>query len=98
VYRSVKRGESRGCHRLHNFLALRLAGFLVKHHENVRDGLVPEAYERKLEYRGQQVSLLSENKGYRFKLTPPIKVTVLDGDVRGNAKSFKGMVPMAVTP
>jgi hypothetical protein len=98
VYRSVKRGESSGCHRLHNHLALRLAGFLVKHHANVRDGLVPEDYERKLEYKGQQVSLLSDNKGYRFKLTPPIKVTVLDGDVKGNAKSVKGMVPMAVAP
>ena len=40
-YRSVKRGESNGCHRLHNYVALRLAGFLVKHHENVREGLVP---------------------------------------------------------
>jgi hypothetical protein len=98
VYRSVKRGESSGCHRLHNHLALRLAGFLVKHHANVRDGLVPEDYERKLEYKGQQVSLLSDNKGYRFKLTPPIKVTVLDGDVKGNAKSVKGVVPMAVAP
>ena len=47
AYRSVKRGESAGCHRLHNYLALRLAGFLVKHRENVRDGLVPEDYVRK---------------------------------------------------
>ncbi len=98
VYRSVKRGESSGCHRLHNHLALRLAGFLVKHHENVRDGLVPEDYERKLEYKGQQVSLLSDNKGYRFKLTPPVKVTVLDGDVRGNAKSVKNLVPLSIAP
>jgi hypothetical protein len=59
---------------------------------------VPEDYERKLEYRGQQVSLLSENKGYRFKLTPPIKVTVLDGDVRGNARSVRHLVPMAIVP
>jgi hypothetical protein len=98
AYRSVKRGESSGCHRLHNHLALRLAGFLVRHHESQRDGLVPEDYVRKLEYKGQQLALESENKGYRFKLTPPIPVTVLDGDVRGNVKSVKGTVPIAVSP
>ncbi|HTA17991.1 MAG TPA: hypothetical protein VK989_01795, partial [Polyangia bacterium] len=79
-YRSVKRGESNGCHRLHNFEALRLAGFLLKHHENVRDGLVPEDYVRNVEYKGQKVALESETKGYRFRLTPPVPVTVLDDD------------------
>ena len=98
AYRSVKRGESAGCHRLHNYLALRLATFLVKHRENVRDGLVPEDYVRKLEYQGQQVALESEAKGYRFKLTPPVPVTVLDGDVRGDAKAVKHLVPLATTP
>ena len=98
AYRSVKRGESSGCHRLHNHLALRLAGFLVQHRENVRDGLVPEDYVRHLEYKGQQVALQSDTKGYRFKLTPPVPVTVLDGDVRGDAKSVKRVVPIAVVP
>jgi hypothetical protein len=41
--------------RLH--LVLRLAGFLVNHRENVRDGLVPEDYVRHLEYKGQEVAL-----------------------------------------
>jgi hypothetical protein len=98
AYRSVKRGESNGCHRLHNFLVLRLAGFLVKHRENVRQGLVPEDYVRHLEYKGQAVALESENKGYRFQLTPPVPVTVLQGDVRGNAKSVKGVVALPVAP
>jgi hypothetical protein len=98
AYRSVKRGESSGCHRLHNHLALRLAGFLVKHRAHVRDGLVPEDYVRRLEYKGQEVALESQSKGYRFKLTPPVPVTVLDGDVRGNAKAVKRLVPLAVTP
>ena len=53
-YRSVKRGESNGCHRLHNYEALRLAAFLVKHHENVRDGLVPEDYVRNLDVQGPE--------------------------------------------
>jgi hypothetical protein len=97
-YRSVKRGESNGCHRLHNYLALRLASFLVKHRENVREGLVPEDYVRNLEYKGQKVALESETKGYRFKLTPPVPVTVLDGDVHGNAKAVKRLVPLSVAP
>jgi hypothetical protein len=97
-YRSVKRGESNGCHRLHNFEALRLSAFLIKHHENVRDGLVPEDYSRKLTYKGQEVALESESKGYRFKMTPPIPVNVLEGDVKGDAKAVKRLVPLAAVP
>jgi hypothetical protein len=97
-YRSVKRGESNGCHRLHNFEALRLAAFLIKHHENQRDGLVPEDYVRKLTYKGQEVALESESKGYRFKMTPPIPVTVTEGAVKGDAKAVKRMVPLATVP
>ncbi|HSS38137.1 MAG TPA: hypothetical protein VLT58_05155, partial [Polyangia bacterium] len=97
-YRSVKRGESNGCHRLHNYEALRLAAFLIKHHGNSRDGLVPEDYVRHLQYKGQDVALQSDSKGYRFKLTPPVPVKVLDGEVRGNAKAVKHMVPVAAVP
>jgi hypothetical protein len=97
-YRAVKRGESNGCHRLHNYAALRLAGFLVKHRENVRDGLVPEDYVRNLQYKGQKVALESDSKGYRFKLTPPVPVTVLDGDVKGDTKAVKRMVPLVAAP
>lgn len=97
-YRTVKRGESNGCHRLHNYEALRLAAFLVKHHANTRDGLVPEDYERHLQYKGQDIALQSDSKGYRFKLTPPVPVKVLSGDIRGNAKNVKHMVPVAAVP
>jgi hypothetical protein len=97
-YRSVKRGESNGCHRLHNFEALRLSAFLIKHHENERQGLVPEDYVRNLSYKGQTVALESESKGYRFKLTPPVPVTVLEGDVKGDPKAVKRMVPLAAVP
>jgi hypothetical protein len=97
-YRSVKRGESNGCHRLHNYEALRLAAFLIKHHANTRDGLVPEDYERHLTYKGQDVALQSESKGYRFKMTPPVPVKVLSGDVKGNAKNVKHLVPVAAVP
>ncbi len=98
AYRSVKRGESNGCHRLHNYEALRLAAFLIKHHANARDGLVPEDYERHLQYKGQDIALQSDSKGYRFKLTPPVPVKVLSGDVKGNAKAVKHLVPVAAVP
>jgi hypothetical protein len=98
AYRSVKRGESSGCHRLHNHLVLRLSGFVVRHRAHVRHGIVPEDYVRHLEYKGQTVDLADDNKGYRFELTPPVPVTVLDGDVRGNARSVKGTVPLIVVP
>ncbi len=98
AYRSVKRGESSGCHRLHNHLALRLAGFVVRHRAHTRHGLTPEDYVRRLEYKGQEVNLESDNKGYRFELTPPVSVSVLDGDVRGNARSVRGTVSLPVVP
>jgi hypothetical protein len=44
------------------------------------------------------VALESESKGYRFKLTPPVPVTVLDGDVKGDAKAAKRLVPLAAVP
>jgi len=98
AYRSVKRGESSGCHRLHNHLLLRLAGFLVRHRTNIRQGLVPEDYVRHLAYKGHDVDLTTDTKGYRFALTPPVPVTILHGNVRGNARSVRGMVPLTVVP
>jgi hypothetical protein len=98
AYRSVKRGESSGCHRLHNHMVLRLAGFVVRHRPNIRHGIVPEDYVRHLEYKGQQVDLTDDNKGYRFELTPAVPMTVLDGDVQGNARAVRGTVPLTVMP
>jgi hypothetical protein len=34
-----------------------------------------------------QVDLADDNKGYCFELVPPVPVTILNGDVRGNARS-----------
>jgi hypothetical protein len=47
---------------------------------------------------GQEVDLSDDNKGYRFQLTPPVPVTILNGDVRGNARAVKGTVPLTVVP
>jgi hypothetical protein len=64
----------------------------------VRHGLVPEDYVRHLEYQGQEVAVQSESRGSRFELTPPAPVIVLNGDVRGNARAVKSMVPLTVVP
>ena len=64
----------------------------------MRNGIVPEDYVRHLEYKGQEVDLADDNKGYRFGLVPPVPVTILNGDVRGNARSVKGTVPLTVVP
>src|SRR5664279_1740941 len=71
----------------------------LKYKESVTgDALWPEDYVRHLKYQGHEVDLKDDNKGYRFRLTPPVPVTVLDGDVRGNAKAVKGLVPVNVEP
>ena len=40
----------------------------MKHRANVRHGIVPEDYVRHLQYKGQDVDLADDNKGYRFEL------------------------------
>ena len=44
------------------------------------------------------IAVLRASKGYRFKMTPPVPVRVLSGDVKGNTKNVKHMVPVAVVP
>jgi hypothetical protein len=63
-------------------------GFLVKHRAHVRHGLVPEDYVRRLEYKGQEAALVSDNKGYRFELTPPVAVTVLSPLARASGTTI----------
>ena len=95
-YRSVKRGESNGCHRL-QLRGLRLTAFLIT---TTSTCARPGARGLRAEplYKGQTVALESESKGYRFKLTPPIPVNVLEGDIKGDPKAVKRMVPLAAVP
>jgi hypothetical protein len=78
-YRSIGRGESHGCHRLYNHLALRLAGFLLRHRDHVRHGII-------------------QQRGYRFELTPPVPVDVLEGEVHGSRRAVARSVPLAERP
>lgn len=85
-YRSIERGESHGCHRLYNQLALRLAGFLLQHRTTVRKGKMGGGYHRTLEYKGQTVEVDVPTRGYLYELDPPVPVRVLPGRVVGEAQ------------
>jgi hypothetical protein len=85
-YASILHGYSHGCHRLFNQLALRLMGFLLAHRKHTLHGNMPVSYDRQLEHAGQHFSVHVRSRGYRYELTPPVPVEVLEGRVRGGVK------------
>ncbi len=94
-YRSITSGTSHGCHRLYNHLAVRLAGFVLRHRAHTRHGSMPARYERTVRAHGVAVPLRIESRGYRFELTPPIPVDVLVGRIRGNLRAApSGLLPL----
>lgn len=95
-YRSITRGESRGCHRLWNQALLRMAGFLLRHRDHVRHGIAREAYVRHFVVDGEPIPLTIDRRGYRFEFTPPIPVNVLEGQVRGSHRLARRAVPIPV--
>jgi hypothetical protein len=82
-YRSIGRGESHGCHRLLNQLALRLSGFLLEHRTHTRRGKVNVGYHRTVEWHDQKVEIDVPDRGYLYELDPPVPVRVLQGRVVG---------------
>jgi hypothetical protein len=78
-YRSILRGNSHGCHRLFNHLALRLGAFVLAHAEHERRGLIDQRYARTVHWKGRAFRLQAESRGYRYELDPPIPVDVLPG-------------------
>jgi hypothetical protein len=82
-YRSIRRGESHGCHRLYNQLALRLSGYLLEHRTHVRRGKMNVGYHRTLEWNGQSVEVDVPTRGYLYELDPPVPVRVLQGRIAG---------------
>ena len=86
-YRSILTGESHGCHRLYNHLALRLAGFLLQRHPHRVRGPDTAVLRRTIRYKGRAFTLALEDRGYAIELDPPIPVDVLEGRVRGAQKT-----------
>jgi hypothetical protein len=86
-FKSIGRGTSHGCHRLHNGLVLRLTGFLLEHRAHRARGTLRAGYQRTLEWEGQTIEVDVPTRGTLYELDPPVPVRVLPGRVTGEAVS-----------
>jgi len=87
AYRSILRGTSHGCHRLHNPLAVRLASFVLEHREHVRVGPISTNYARVLHVGGESARIELTTRGYGFELIDPLEVNVLRGRIVGSQRT-----------
>ncbi len=85
-YTSIARRYSHGCHRLVNMNAVRLFGFVLHHTPFERSGNSILGFRKKLVDEGQTHEFTLGNRGYYYKLQKPIKVEVLEGNVKGKVK------------
>ena len=79
---SLGRGASHGCHRLLGLMALRLADFVLAHHDAIRRGDEPTTYHRIVHAGARAFDVSVDTLGDRIELVPPIPVVVLPGRVR----------------
>ncbi len=94
-YGSILRGQSHGCHRLLNHLALRLMGFLLSHRNHVRHGNLPVVYDRNLTVGGKALAMHVRSRGYRYELVPPVPIEVSQGRIRGpRQQPIRGLRPL----
>jgi len=94
-FKSIVKGCSHGCHRLYNHQSMRLGSFLLRHRKHIRQGPIKKPYQRIVRAFGHVLKLELEDRGYRYELTPPIEVEVLEGNVHGyNKKPIKYMIPI----
>ena len=85
-YHSILKSESHGCHRLFNHAAVQLASFLLRHRSHLIRGLMAKPFIHEFAWRGTKLKLPIPQRGYRFELTPPVEVEVLQGTVRGKIR------------
>jgi hypothetical protein len=85
-YMSVKRGFSHGCHRLFNYRAVRLFSFVLRHRPFKRRGQSRLSYQHRFEHKGEEFQINLHTRGYYYQLTPPVKINVLEGRIRGKQK------------
>lgn len=79
-------GFSHGCHRLHNYRAVRLFSFVLGHRTVERKGQTRLEYNNRFEHRGEEFQLNLHTRGYYYELNPPIPVMVLEGNIKGELK------------
>ena len=77
---------SHGCHRLKNDHAVRLYGFMLSHRNHVVHGDQKIRHERDFLHREEVFQVRVLTRGYRYELQPPIKVEVLEGNIKGKLK------------
>jgi hypothetical protein len=87
-------GYSHGCHRLPNHLAIRMYDFLLKHRTKTALGDSPMGFARQFLWKESVYEMRIPSRGFIFVLDPPLPVTVLEGDIKGNTKKpIEGYVP-----
>lgn len=82
---SIVDGTSHGCHRLYNQLAVRLGDFLLHHRDHVVKGDQPVRYRRVIRYHGTFLAQV-HTRGFLYELTPPVPITVLEGNILSSRK------------
>lgn len=82
---SIAHGNSHGCHRLFNHLAVRLGGFVLAHRAHERKGDDVRPYRRIVNYRGRFEARL-QSRGFLYQLTPPVPIEVLPGRIKSARK------------
>ena len=82
-YRSIVRGTSHGCHRLHNHIAVRLMSFVLRHRPHTRRGQQELGFRRNIEHEGRSYPMAIDAGGYVFRLERPLPINVLEGRVLG---------------
>ena len=87
-------GYSHGCHRLPNNLAVRLYDFLLQHRTMIVKGDSAMDFSRQFLWQEHVYDMRIPWRGFEFELTPPISVNVLEGTIKGVARSpIEGNVP-----
>jgi hypothetical protein len=79
-------GYSHGCHRLPNHLAIRLYDFLLRHRSHMVEGDAPMGFYRQFLWKESVYEMRIPSRGFIFTLEPPLPVSVLEGEIKGNAK------------
>ena len=85
-YMSILSRYSHGCHRLFNYLAVRLFSFVLRHRHFERKGQSKLSYSHRFEHKGEEYQINLHTRGYYYELTPPMDVQVLEGRIRGERK------------
>jgi hypothetical protein len=79
-------GYSHGCHRLPNHLAIRLYSFLLRHRTVKVVGDQPMGFTRQFLSGDTVYEMKIPSRGFVFQLDPPLPVTVLEGEIKGEVK------------